>query len=229
MNPAREHGSAAAAATAALREAILDGFLQPAIWLREADIADDLGLSRTPVREAISRLQNEGLVVRTANSGAVVASLSLEDIAAVYAVREALEAAAARLVASGGSPDVVDELNAIHERMIRAADGPQAGRKLGELNLLFHAQIREAAGNAYLRRFLIEVEHAVRRFRRSGYDDPAHMARSLDEHRKIIDAIAARDPEAAAAAAAAHMRAARQVRIRDLLSEMPGLGPGSFE
>jgi DNA-binding GntR family transcriptional regulator len=229
MNPARAHGSAASAATDALREAILDGFLAPTTWLREADIAEDLGLSRTPVREAISRLQNEGLVVRTANSGAVVASLSLEDIVAVYAVREALEATAARLVAAGGPPGLVEELNAIHARMVEAADGPQAGRKLADLNLLFHAQIREAAGNAYLRRFLIEVEHAVRRFRRYTYDDPAHMARSLDEHRQIIEAIAARDPEQASAAAAAHMRAARQVRIRDLLSETAGLGPGSFD
>jgi DNA-binding GntR family transcriptional regulator len=216
------YGSAAGAATDALREAILDGVLPPGTWLREADLAAELGVSRTPVREAISRLHNEGLVSRTASSGAVVASLGLEDIIAVYAVRESLEATAARIVALSSNTRLVDSLNNIYGRMVRALEKPDAGQKLAELNLLFHAEIREATGNAYLRRFLIEVEHAVRRFQRSGYDDPEHMQSSLDEHRRIIDAIAARDPELAAKAAAEHMQAARQMRIRDLLPGLQG-------
>jgi DNA-binding GntR family transcriptional regulator len=221
------YGSAAGAVTDALREAILDGVLAPGTWLREADLAAELGVSRTPVREAITRLHNEGLVSRTASSGAVVASLSLEDIIAVYAVRESLEATAARLVASIGNASLVDGLNDIHERMVRAVDKPNAGQKLAELNLLFHAEIREATGNAYLRRFLIEVEHAVRRFQRSGYDDPEHMRRTIDEHRRIIEAIAARDPDLAGTAAAEHMRSARQMRIRDLLPELSGSAQGA--
>lgn len=214
------YGSAAGAATDALREAILDGILAPGTWLREADLAAELGVSRTPVREAISRLHNEGLVSRTASSGAVVASLSLDDIIAVYAVRESLEATAARLVAATDNVGLVKSLNDIQERMVHAADKPSAGQKLAELNLLFHAEIREATGNAYLRRFLIEVEHAVRRFHRSGYDDAGHIRRTIDEHRRIIDAIAARDPDRAATAAADHMRSARQMRIRDLVPEL---------
>jgi DNA-binding GntR family transcriptional regulator len=214
------YGSAAGAATDALREAILDGVLPPGTWLREADLAAELGVSRTPVREAISRLHNEGLVSRTASSGAVVASLTLEDIIAVYAVRESLEATAARLVASGVNDRLVESLNDIHERMTRAVDKPDAGQKLAELNRQFHAEIREATGNAYLRRFLIEVEHAVRRFQRRAYEDADHMRHTVDEHRRIIDAIAAHDPELAASAAAEHMRSARQMRIRDLV---PGL------
>ena len=216
----RSHGSAADAATDALREAILDGALAPGTWLREADLAAELGVSRTPVREAISRLGNEGLITRTTNSGSVVASLSVNDVIAVYAVRESLEATAARLVASVGNTRLVESLNDIHERMVAAIDEPDAGRKSAELNLIFHAEIREATGNAYLRRFLTEVEHAVRRFQRFGYDDDAHMLRTLEEHRRIIDAIAARDPKLAAAAAAEHMRTARQMRIRDLLPDL---------
>lgn len=216
------HGSIATAVAEALREAILDGALAPATWLRESDIAAELGVSRTPVREAISRLQNEGLVSRTANSGAVVASLSLDDIIAVYAVREALEATAARLVASTPRAGLLAALEETYVEMEAAIGTPAAGERLGELNLSFHARIRDASGNAYLRRFLLEVEHAVRRFRRSGYDDPAHMSRSLSEHRSIIDAIASGDAELAAKVSADHMRAACEVRIRDYLAEMPG-------
>lgn len=214
------YGSAARAVTDALREAILDGVLTPDTWLREAEVAAELGVSRTPVREAILRLHEEGLVSRTAGTGgAVVATLSMEDVIAVYAVRESLEAAAASLVATSGNAALVDSLNDIHDRMIRAADKPDAPEKLAQLNLLFHAEIREATGNAYLRRFLVEVEHAVRRFQRSGYANPEHIHRTIEEHRRIIDAIAAHDPAEAGAAAAEHMKSARQMRIRDLLPD----------
>ncbi len=213
------YGSAAGAVTDALREAILDGVLPPGTWLRESDLAAELDVSRTPVREAIFRLDNEGLISRSANSGAVVASLSVDDIIAVYAVRESLEATAARLVASRSNSGLVDTLTDIQERMMRAADEPN-GQKMAELNVLFHAEIREATDNVYLRRFLIEVENAIRRFRRSSYEDAEHMQRTVEEHGRIIEAIAARDPELAATMAAEHMRAARQMRIKDLLPEL---------
>lgn len=219
------YGSTTQAATDALREAILDGVLPPGTWLRETDLAVELGVSRTPIREAITRLHNEGLVARTASSGAVVASLSLEDVLAVYAVREALEATAVRLVVAAGSAALVDSLRQIQRRMERAIDKPNAGQKLAQLNILFHAQIRDATDNAYLKRFLVEVEHAVRRFQRSGYGDRDHMLSSIAEHGLIIEAIAAGDAEVAAAAAAAHMRSARQMRIQDLVA---GLSSASF-
>ena len=87
------HGSTTDAVTEALREAILDGSLAPSTWLREDDLAQQLRVSRTPVREALRRLSDEQLTVRSAHRGSMVAPMSLDDILAVYAVREALEGA----------------------------------------------------------------------------------------------------------------------------------------
>lgn len=211
-------GSIADSVTHTLREAILRGDLPSGTWLRESQLGEELGVSRTPVREAIFRLQNEGLVART-SSGAMVKSLGLDDILAIYAVRESLESTAARLVATADNTELVDSLNELHEEMCRVTDEPDAGLKLADLNQEFHARIAHATNNSYLQRFLGEVELVVRRFNRAGYADPKHMQETLKEHRRIIDAIAARDPDEAANAAFDHMRTARQMRLRDLVPQ----------
>ncbi|ABG06039.1 transcriptional regulator, GntR family [Rubrobacter xylanophilus DSM 9941] len=206
-------GSAAERAAAVLREAILDGTLPPSSWLRETELARELGMSRTPVREALKRLAAEGLVEITARQAAVVARMTLEDILEVYAVRETLEGLAARLAARHRGPDHLRRLEGLLSRMERSEE-PSG---LAALNLEFHRVIREAARNRYLERFLAHVEFAVRRFGRTTFEVPGRPQEALDEHRRLVAAIAAGDAGEAERLAVGHMRRARELRIRMLL------------
>jgi DNA-binding GntR family transcriptional regulator len=220
---APEHGSSTDAVADALREAILEGAIPPGTWLREDGIARELGVSRTPVREALRRVADEGLVTKTAHSGSIVASLSFDDILALYVVRGDLEALAARLAAQRCPDGLVEDLERIHEKMIACtARGELAA--LPDLNLEFHRKLRLAAGNSYLERFLLQVEHAVRRLRESTLSSPSRAEESLLEHRAVIEAIARQDPEAAAKAAHTHMLHARDARIRAMLPSSLGVG-----
>jgi DNA-binding GntR family transcriptional regulator len=210
------HGSTTDAVTDALREAILDGRLAPSTWLREDDLARQLQVSRTPVREALRRLSDEHLAVRAAHRGTLVAPMGLDDILAVYLVRETLEGLAARMTAQRQPHGTVEALTSVHHKMIAAADlGDTAA--LAKLNLDFHRALREGSGNSYLDRFLTQVEHAVRRFGRTTFQAPGRTVTALAEHGAIIEAVAAADPDLAAERAAEHMRRAREVRVQEVL------------
>jgi DNA-binding GntR family transcriptional regulator len=224
MRSALDYGSTTDVVTDALREAILDGVLPPSSWLREDELATELNVSRTPIREALRRLADQHLAVRLTNRGTIVAPLSLDDILAVYLVREQLEGLAARLAALRIPQGLLTSLLETHELMVAAA--PQLDvAALAALNLKFHRLLREASANTYLDRFLVQVEHAVRRFGHSTYESPSRLQETLDEHRAIIDAIASGDPEAAAERATEHMRHARDARIRSILgSDYPAAG-----
>ena len=202
--------------TNALREAILDGALQPSAWLREDELARTLRVSRTPVREALRRLADEGLVVKTAHHGTVVAGLSLVDILALYVVRENLEGLAGRLAAVHCTAALLSGLEATQKHLSQAAARGNAAEMARE-NLEFHRLLRAATGNPYLERFLTQVEHAVRRLPVSTFAHPGRAQAVLDEHKAIIDAIRERDGDAAEAAASRHMNEARNVRLAMVL------------
>jgi len=215
LEQAPDHGSTTDVVTDALREAILEGALPESTWLREDELARDLGVSRTPVRDALRRLSDEHLAERTAHRGTVVAPMRLDDVLAAYTAREVLEGAAARLVALQPPAGTIEDLRHIHGEMADAfanEDFPV----LPKLNLEFHAVLREGSDNPYLRRFLLQIEHTVRRVsaRTSGFTSRA--AASLDEHGAIVDAIVSGDGALAAEAAQLHIRNAREARIRRL-------------
>lgn len=211
-----EHGSMTDSVTDALREAILSGVLTPAAWLREDELAHCLDVSRTPVREALRRLSDEGLTQRVANRGTVVTQMSMDEILAVYSVRESLEGLAARTAAIRRPNGLVEELQRIHARMSGTEVMDPAD--VATLNLEFHRVIRDAAGNPYLTRFLTQVEHAVRRFGTTTYAEAGRTEGAVDEHFGILEAIAAGDPDLAEQRAVEHMRRAREVRVRQMLS-----------
>lgn len=210
-----EHGSTTDAVTDALREAILTGLLQPQQWLREDELARALAVSRTPVRDALRRLSDEGLAQHSANRGTVVAPMGLDEILSVYAVRTHLEGLAARLAAGLRPPGLISELLEIHREMSQAT---QAGSTdLSAINLRFHRAIRDATQNSYLQRFLYQIENAVRRCGETTFAEPGRPQEVLDEHAAIIEAIAAGDAGLAEAHATAHMRTAREVRLRQMI------------
>jgi DNA-binding GntR family transcriptional regulator len=211
-----EHGHTTDRIEQILREAILDGLLAPGSWLRESELARELAVSRTPVREALRRLAVEGLVTITAHQGAVVASMTIEDILEVYVVRENLEGLAARLAARHRTQPQLERMDSLLSEMEQAASGEVDPAMLARLNLAFHEVIREASNNQYLTHFLKQVEHSVRRFRRTTYEVPGRGIEAAEEHRRVLEAIESGDAADAQARMVEHMRHARELRIRML-------------
>jgi DNA-binding GntR family transcriptional regulator len=204
------------AVTDAMREAILDGHLAPSTWLREDHLSKAFEVSRTPVREALRRLADEGLAVKTAHHGTVVAPLSLEDVLALYVVREDLEGLAARLAAARCPPGLVAALDRLGLEMTKSGEAGDI-RQMAHQNLLWHRAVREAAGNSYLTRFLTQVEHAVRRLPTSTFAQHGRPEEAAAEHDAVVRAIEARDEATAERAAKAHMHRAREIRLAVLL------------
>ena len=198
----------------ALRDAIVDGEILPGTWLGEEALAKEYRVSRTPVREALMRLMAEGLLTAGPNRGLVVTSVSLEEVAALYVVQEALDGVAARLAAERHNADVEMQLEHNLDAMRHACQAKEVDNVV-RINREFHALVRTAAANPYVDRFLTEVEH---RFRRFPPDDVQSRAlEAVEEHAAIVEAIKRGDGKAAESAAVHHQRKAKEARIRNLL------------
>ncbi|HEY9537917.1 MAG TPA: GntR family transcriptional regulator, partial [Kiloniellaceae bacterium] len=130
-----------------LLAAIGEGRLRPGDRVRETALAAELGISRTPIREALQRLARDGLVRLDARNGARIVELSLDAIQELYDLREILEGSTARLAALGASANNLQRLNAILDREAAHLDNPPA---LAKLNKLYHQTLCEAASNRYL-------------------------------------------------------------------------------
>lgn len=206
-------GSTADAVTSILREAILDGVLESLTWLREEELAKELAVSRTPIREALGRLSVDGLITITAHQGAIVTPLSIEDVLQLFVVRERLEGLAARQAARYRSEQELQELEQIVARMEEAV-AQQRLAELPKLNIAFHRAIRHAARNRFLDRFLTQAEQAFRPFGHKTYEIPGRIDAVITEHRQILAALKVGDMEVAEQLAMDHIRRARELRIR---------------
>jgi DNA-binding GntR family transcriptional regulator len=192
----------------AVRQMILSGEAEAGSRLGEAELAETLGLSRTPVREALQRLGADGLVDVLPHRGARVARWTRDDLAEIFELRSLLEPyAAARAARLGRDEAVLAELRGHCAAMERAAaDGDLT--RVAQLNSRFHAALIDASGNRRLPAMLTSVMHApliLGTFRR--YDAEA-MARSMNHHRELVAALTARDPAWAESVMRSHVRAA---------------------
>lgn len=211
-------GNAVADTTHALREAILDGVLAPNEWLREESLKETLGVSRTPVREALNRLEEEGLIARTPGQGARVTTLTIEDMSVVYQVRGNLESLTARMATEHGSPHAKAALQKVHDGMHEASEQNDRN-EFSRLNLEFHQSLTEMAGNAYLTRLLATVETAIRRFGTRSYSRE-RMTQIVLEHAAVVDAVIGGDGEAASRAAIEHAGRARTATLNRFLDRI---------
>jgi DNA-binding GntR family transcriptional regulator len=197
----------------ALRRAIQLGEIQPNTHLTEVDLAQWLRMSRTPVREAMRRLESEGVLATEPFRGSIVVALGESDLNELYAVRELLEVAAAGWCALNATDAEVRAMRDIVAREETAADDPVA---LYELNRELHRAICNGAHNPFLLKALATVHSAFTRLGKSNLIDESRAKASMAEHRRLVAAIAKRHRRAAEAAARAHVRTSLAQRLKAL-------------
>ncbi len=194
----------------ALRDAIVSGKLRPGERIVEDRICMELGVSRSPLREALRKLEGEGLVSILPRRGAVVTELTHGEQLELFAVREALEGLAAHLAASQITPVELAELEDVclaMEQCIEARDMPT----VVALNTQFHELIAKASRNRWVREFLVSIRAQTRRLYRSSLEKPDRALESVAEHRLVIESLRRGDGSRAEALARRHVLRAQQV------------------
>ncbi len=193
-----------------LRQRILDGRLPSGLRIKEIEIARDLGISRTPVRDALSRLNSEGLLDVRPNFGATVVVWSEDEIAVMFRIRSMLEPFAAEVAASAITDDEIAELRGLCDRMEEAVRR-ERGRDLAvlsEANARFHKVIIDASRSERLARLItLAVDAPLTRRIFSRYSSE-EIQRSMRHHREILDALSHRDSAWAASAMRTHILSA---------------------
>jgi DNA-binding GntR family transcriptional regulator len=194
-----------------LRALILQGVLRPGDPIREGAVAVRLGVSRTPVRDALQRLLADGLLIRGGPRGLAVRQLDQQQIVELHALREVLEGMAAQLAAHHASEA---EIRALRDLARRHRDAlAENGALQNHLNNLFHTGIAQAARNRYLAADLQELVDASALMAGACEVPRWRRAVAVEEHLRIVDAIERRDGPAAAATAAKHVRATCELRL----------------
>lgn len=193
-----------------VREDLRAGLYRPGDRLREEEIAKRLEVSRTPVREALSRLVAKGLLEAAGGRGLTVRSLSVAEVLELYAMREILEGSAARLAAQHASSAELHALADL-ERMFEA-QAHDLG-KLAQINRAFHEAIFRAAKNRYLKSSLEELQDAIALLGPTTFSVNGRPPLAVEEHGAIIAAITERDAERAEALARSHIQQALRCRL----------------
>jgi DNA-binding GntR family transcriptional regulator len=205
------------AAYAHLRGAILAGSLPPGARISEPGLAQELGISRTPVREALQRLSQEGLVELLPNKGARVRVLSASEVREVYDLRALLEGEAAALAARNATEVELDQL----ERLLQALDAlpkDDYNRQM-QVDFDFHTALVEAAHNKTLARIYADLRSSltlIRSFQRTLSQHP----KTRQQHQAILSALKARNPPQAAEAARAHVHYFRDLVMQSLQAQV---------
>lgn len=175
-----------------IREAIISGDLRPGERLMEVQLAEEMGVSRTPVREAIRKLELEGFVVMIPRKGAYVAGISMKDIADVFEIRTALESLAAGLAAERITEDEMEELERL---LVSVAESTESNnlQALVDTDTDFHDIIYKASRNERLVQIINNLREQIQRFRTTSLAHPGRMRKALEEHKQIVEALSERN------------------------------------
>lgn len=195
-----------------LRQAIQDGVLQPGERLMEIPLAEELGVSRTPIREAIRKLELEGFVVMIPRRGTYVANISLKDITQVFEIRSALEELAAGLAAERITEEEIEEL----ERMLVEISDHMESKdmeRIVEADIKFHEVLYKASRNDRLAEIVHNLREQIIRFRSVSMNQPGRLAKTWEEHRQLVEAIGAHNSLQARKIARIHMEHSEQALL----------------
>lgn len=205
-------------AYAAIYEALTAGRLRPGEHLAEERLAREIGVSRTPVREALRRLSAEGFVEFMPNQGGRVPSLSVDDVIEIFDLRVILESYAASLAAQRITPEQLDELGELCDVMENAVAKRRSGylEELSSGNRRFHRVLIEATRGQRLSRILTQVIEMPLMLDTYNRFSTADMNRSMRHHRELTVALAARDADWAKSVMRVHIQSARNVYLESI-------------
>jgi len=179
-----------------LREAIITGKMGPGDRLMEIKLANEMGVSRTPVREAIRKLETEGLVIMNARKGAVVAPINEGVMKEILEIRKALESLACQLVAAKAHPEDIQRLRDINAAMRKAIDEGDI-ETITERDVEFHETITALAANSHLTSMLDQIKEHLYRYRLEFIKELKNKYVLADEHDRLVDALETKNAKAA--------------------------------
>jgi len=186
-----------------LRQRIFQRELEPGSWIDEVKIAQEFGISRTPMREALKVLAAEGLVTMKVRRGAYVTEVSETDLADVYHLLSLLESDAAVVVAQKASAEQVTELQLLHKELEAAQNDRD---KFFAINERFHMRLMQIAGNKWRDQPVADLRKVMKLNRHNSLFKAGRVKESMLEHRAIMEAIAKRDSRLAAKRMQEHFR-----------------------
>lgn len=197
-----------------LRNLILSGEIKPGTRMMEIELADSMGVSRTPIREAIRKLEKEGLVTIEPRKGAYVFTISMNDIVNILQIRGTLEGLAATLAATRIKEIELMKLKEASQAFDRAVEEGNTKEMISN-DTLFHHIIVEASGNDLLIKMVTDLQEIVLRFRYLYYKDFKRAEKMPPEHANILRAIETGSGETARSAAEFHINSLRDMIIMD--------------
>ncbi|MDT3698752.1 MAG: GntR family transcriptional regulator [Thermincola sp.] len=195
-----------------LREAIINAVLKPGERLMEIQLAEEMGVSRTPVREAIRKLELEGFVVMVPRKGAYVAGISMKDIADVFEIRAAMEGLAAGLAAERITEEELEQLERILVKIGECVQNKDL-EKLIEVDTEFHDTLYKACRNERLVQIVSNLREQIQRARTASLSTPGRSKYALEEHKKIVEAVSERNVELAQMLARDHIENAENAML----------------
>jgi DNA-binding GntR family transcriptional regulator len=196
-----------------VRQGILDFQLRPGQRLVERELIERLGVSRATVREVFARLESEGLVTTIPQRGVIVAVLTVADAADIYEMRVALEALAVRHFVERASRAQVEQIRATFELLASITDAESDNLQRLRAKDAFYKVLLEGAASPALTQTLTGLQSRVRLLRQTSLSVPGRAEQTVEEIRKIVEAIEVRDADAAAEACAIHVRNAAETGL----------------
>ena len=192
-----------------IREAIINGTFAPGERLMEIQMADEMGVSRTPVREAIRKLEMEGFVVMIPRRGTYVSNMSIKDINDVYEIRISLDTLAAGLAAERISDEELEELQRLLVKVGNAIEENDMA-KVVEADIEFHDVLYKASRNERLRNIINNLREQITVIRGVSMRYPGRLKDTQEEHRRLVESIAARNVEKSQEMARIHLENAEK-------------------
>ena len=200
-----------------LKGAIMRGEFAHGERLVEHVIASQLQVSRTPVREALKRLESEGLLTATPRQGLIVKGYSTNEIREIYMIREALESLAASCATKNATEQDIRELEHLIQEMDRCGEDPDATpEEKFEAHRHFSEAFNQASHMPTLVHMIESLREQVSRFRRGSLSGKERMCKAREEHRLLLEAVRNRDPERAAKVALVHIQGALEAYLKSI-------------
>ena len=213
MNATGKQPSQSETAYRRLFDAILKGEIQPGDRVREVEVSERLGLSRTPVRDALRRLETEGVIEHRPRQGAVIRSLGHSEVVELYEMRLVLEVTAAEMAAQHATEAEIDEIEALNDEMLQAIDRPDEAARL---NASLHRCLYHAARNRFLLESTRTLGNALMLLGPTTLDDADRVRLVHAQHAEIVAALRDRDASKAGQAARTHLETSMRHRLRSL-------------